>query len=122
MKIRYIKLTGGCMRPLLKDGDFCLIQPPEKKLRVGDIVLYSCYGKNFLHRIVKIEDGYIVVLDDCGICQPVKIPYKLVIGVYRNLLSGFIGYIYHIIVRQLFILFRKLKNFFSLKYLKTRVE
>lgn len=109
MKVYLVKLTGGCMRPLLKSGDMCFIFP-KKKISVGDVVLYKYCGQAFLHRVIKVLKEDIVVLDDCGICEPVRISKDYVVGIYPSIFSGWLGYAYHLVVRNLFIIVRKLKN------------
>ncbi|MFN3551057.1 MAG: S24/S26 family peptidase [Endomicrobiia bacterium] len=110
MNLFFIKLNGGCMRPLLRDGDIVLVVPWKKKLRVGDIVLYKLNGQLFLHRVVRVFLQNIVVNDDCGITSYVNVQLKNVIGIYPTILSGFLGYIYHILVKSVYITFRLVKK------------
>lgn len=117
MDVLFIKLTGGCMRPLLKNGRIIPILC-NKKIRLGDIVLYKKQNKLFLHRVVKISSQKIIVEDDCGVTSCVDVAYNEVVGVYPTFFSGVVGFIYHIITKNLYILFRNFKNFFIFKNLR----
>lgn len=112
MKIYFVKLTGGCMRPLLRSGMVCAIYP-AKKISVGDIILYEHYGQKFLHRVVKVLEESVVTTDDCGICGYITVSKNCIIGKYHSLFSGFVGYLYHIITRKFFVIGREIKKFLS---------
>ncbi|MCX7956951.1 MAG: hypothetical protein N2643_03535 [Endomicrobia bacterium] len=109
MSVLFIKLKGGCMRPLLKTGQivpiFLNVSP-----KIGDIILYKTHNSFFLHRVVKIFPKYIVVSDDCGITFYNIVAKDDVIGVYHSMLSGILGYLYHIVVKNSFIFLRFVKN------------
>lgn len=113
MKVLFVKLNGGCMRPLLKNGQVVVVTSPEKKLKVGDVILYKIDNKFFLHRIVKLSEKNIIVTDDCGITSYVSIPYDNVVGVYPTILSGFVGFVYHIFARTIYKTLRFVKRLFS---------
>ncbi len=110
MKIVVVKLAGGCMRPLLRNGQTVLIIPPRKKLYLGDLVLYKIAEQLFLHRVVKLSSQSVVVNDDCGITSYITVPLKDVIGICPTILSGFLGYIYHIFIRTIYTTFRWIKK------------
>lgn len=110
MNIIPVKLVGGCMRPLLKNGD-CVFVVKTKDVRLGDIILFELEDKNFLHRVVKVlKNGY-VVLDDFGITQKIFVPKENVVGKYPTIFSGYLGLVYHIIVKNTFLVLRYFKNF-----------
>lgn len=113
MKVLFVKLNGGCMRPLLKNGQVVVVTSPEKKLKVGDVILYNIGNKFFLHRIVKLTPQNITVTDDCGITSYVSIPYDNVVGIYPTVFSGFVGFVYHILIRTIYKILRFIKRLFS---------
>lgn len=109
------------MRPLLKSGQ---VVPtlPCKTFRRGDIVFYKKNGKLFLHRIIKLLEKGVVVTDDCGITDYIYIPYQDIFGIYPTILRGFIGFVYHILIRNLYICFRRIKKIYLKKFFgNTRV-
>lgn len=99
------------MRPLLKDGEIIFVKE-TKKIFVGDIVLYHLNNKKYLHRVVKIEGDKLTVCDDVGITSETKISYSNVLGIYRTIFSGLIGFLYHKIVRFMYLNFRRIKQWF----------
>jgi len=109
-KIKVYKTTGGCMRPLIKSSEFIFVLP-QKKIRCGDVILYKFFGDIYLHRVKKIIGDKIILVDDAGVISPVQISINDVVGVYPVVLSGTIGYIYNLIIRNLFSFCRRLKNF-----------
>ncbi|MCM8832114.1 MAG: S24/S26 family peptidase [Candidatus Omnitrophica bacterium] len=115
MNLLYVRLKGGCMRPLLIDEQVVLILPLYKKVKPGDVVLYRLEGQLFLHRVVKLSSKSMFVEDDSGITCRVVVPLKDVLGIYPTILSGFLGYIYHILVRTVYITFRSVKKLFLQK-------
>ncbi len=113
--VTFIKTSGGCMRPLIKNGDVvCIVK--KNRYCLGDVVLYEINGQKFLHRIIKIlpKDEYIVC-DDMGITSPMKISYKNVLGYYPTFLSGLLGWIYHVFLKIAILLKRK---FFKIFYIR----
>lgn len=120
MKILFVKLTGGCMRPFLKNGQVVYVNLSKKKLKVGDVILYKIDNKFFLHRIVKLSPQNITVTDDSGITSYVSLPYDNVVGVYPTIFSGFIGYIYHIFIRTIYKTLRFIKKLFLYKIFQNR--
>jgi len=110
--VTFIKTSGGCMRPLIKNGEVvCIVK--KKRYCLGDVVLYEINGQKFLHRIIKIlpKDEYIVC-DDMGITSPMKISYKNVLGYYPTFLSGLLGWIYHVFLKIAIVLKRKFFKIF----------
>jgi len=71
----FIKTSGGCMRPLIKNGEVVRIVK-KNRYCLGDVVLYEINGQKFLHRIIKIlPNKKYVVCDDTGITEPVEISF-----------------------------------------------
>lgn len=112
MKGLFIKVSGGCMRPLIKDGYIVEILP-KKKVTCGDIVLYRTEYGNFLHRIIKLHSNKIVVCDDTGVTCPIEISPEQIIGVYPTIFNRFLGILYHYCVKHFFILGRFIKSLFK---------
>ncbi len=110
MKGLFIKVSGGCMRPLIKDGSIIEVLP-LKKVYCGDIVLYRTEYGNFLHRIIKFSSEKILVCDDIGITYPTEVSFNQIIGVYPTVFNGTLGILYHYFVRTVFIYGRSIKNF-----------
>lgn len=48
-----LRVAGGSMEPLIRDGDRVDIEPaaPER-VAVGDVILFSLAGRLFLHRVI----------------------------------------------------------------------
>jgi hypothetical protein len=81
-KVRY-RLAGNCMAPILKDGDFLLIEHGNKDIRLGDIVLYHTREKDYAHRVVKIEDcerGLYTLKPDRTVKVDLSVPKEKIIG------------------------------------------
>ena len=105
----FIKTSGGCMRPLIKNGDVVRIVK-KNRYCLGDVVLYEINGQKFLHRIIKIlSNKKYVVCDDTGITEPVEINFDNIIGFYPNIFNGVLGYVYYIVIKTIFCIARKIK-------------
>jgi len=68
------KICGNSMRPLIKDGDYLIVNPVNH-LKLGDIVLFiSADDRLVVHRISKIKDNFIITKGDayCGYDCPIK--------------------------------------------------
>lgn len=61
-----VPVTGGSMVPFLHSGDAVYLDPPPKRLRRGDIVLYTRQNGDYvLHRIRSVyPDGSLIVVGD----------------------------------------------------------
>lgn len=84
------KARGSSMRPFVKDGDVVEIQPKEAgKIKNGDIVLFNNGSDALcLHRVIKIENGVLLIKGDAsrnidGATDPGKVIGKL-ISIERN--------------------------------------
>lgn len=114
MKGFFVRTVGGCMRPLVKSGDIVYIEKKQKYC-LGDVVLYEIKNQKFLHRIVKsLPDKKYIVCDDVGITSPMVIFSYNILGFYPTIFNGIIGYLYHVLIRLIFVFGRKIKNFFKI--------
>ena len=61
-----VPVTGGSMVPFLHNGDTVYLNAPDKKLKKGDVVLYTrSNGDYVLHRIRKVNrDGSFIMVGD----------------------------------------------------------
>src|SRR6187399_497338 len=61
----YAIIVGSSMEPKLHRGDLAVVRKQDV-YRAGDVVLYDSreLGSKVLHRIVRVEDGRIVVKGD----------------------------------------------------------
>ncbi len=107
--MKIIEVKGGCMRPIIRSGQIVFCKKVGK-VRPGDIVLYKKGDRKYLHRVIKICGDKLVVGDDCGILSYHEIFVKQVEGKCFTIFNGFIGLVYHCVIRTIFIVFRKLKN------------
>ncbi len=109
MKNLVVKTVGGCMRPLISDGNIVFIRK-KNNYRIGDIVLYEINSEKFLHRITKVlPNKRYVVCDDTATTLPVEIGFENIIGFYPNIFNGLFGYFYHIVIRTIFLI-KKIAN------------
>jgi hypothetical protein len=105
----FIKTSGGCMRPLIKNGVVVRIVK-KNRYCLGDVVLYEINSQKFLHRIIKVlPNKKYVVCDDTGITEPVEISFDNIIGFYPNIFNGVLGYVYYIVIKTTFCIARKIK-------------
>ena len=107
----FIKASGGCMRPLIKNGDVIFVRK-KFNYRLGDIVLYEINGQKFLHRIIKVLNKNYIVCDDTGTTEPVEIGINNILGFYPTIFSNFLGFVYHKVVKIIFCIGRRIKNLF----------
>jgi hypothetical protein len=107
----FIKTSGGCMRPLIKNGEVvCIVK--KNRYCLGDVVLYEINSQKFLHRIIKVlPNKKYVVCDDTGITEPVEISFDNIIGFYPNVFNGVLGFVYYLNIKKFFYVARKIKNF-----------
>jgi hypothetical protein len=107
----FIKTSGGCMRPLIKNGEVVRIVK-KNRYCLGDVVLYEINGQKFLHRIIKVlSNKKYIVCDDTGITEPIEISFDNIIGFYPNIFSGVLGFVYYLNIKKFFYVARKIKNF-----------
>ncbi|MBI5243708.1 MAG: S24/S26 family peptidase [Elusimicrobia bacterium] len=76
------RLEGGCMRPLLRDGELLPIREARgENVRRGDMALYRIEGKRLLHRVWRSDAESLWLKDDAGTVELHRIPRRLVLGV-----------------------------------------
>jgi signal peptidase I len=73
--LRIAHTSGISMEPAYKDGDVVLIKDAsESDLHVGDIVIFSALGQQFMHRIIEQRTGpdgeLIVVTQGDNVARP----------------------------------------------------
>lgn len=76
-----IRISGSCMSPILKDGEFVRVHPCEK-YDIGDIVLCSdTKGILYIHRIHKIVGNKYITKADNNLGEDADpISYNMVFG------------------------------------------
>jgi hypothetical protein len=103
-----VKTAGGSMRPLIKNGDFVMIETGVKQYHPGDAVLYELAGQKFIHRISKIHDGHITIIDDAGVIFEHQIPISCLIGRQVTFINGQIGVIYNKTIKIAYFIYKNL--------------
>jgi hypothetical protein len=84
-----LKIKGGSMSPLLKDGltQVDLSSPLNKEIKPGALVLFK-YGEGFiLHRIIRRKNNNLVIRGDNLFQSQEKAEIKDVIGIVRNIVN-----------------------------------
>lgn len=95
------------MRPLLKDGSIINVCPAER-YAPGDVVAYRYENKNYVHRIKRIENNRIFILDDVNITDGHWIRKSDIMGKVPGILrAGKSGLVWNIFARNFYSLFRK---------------
>lgn len=73
------------MLPFLQENrDFVVLQPLEDELSVGDIVLYKRGNGYFLHRVVKIQNGFFTIMGDNELNPDKGISKESIVAVVNN--------------------------------------
>lgn len=75
-----VPVTGRSMCPFLYPGDTAYLDLPDKKLKKGDIVLFTRpNGQYILHRIVGVREdgGYLLLGDGQLVPEPVMDPSRI---------------------------------------------
>lgn len=57
---------GGSMTGIINDGDLVVVEPPKGMPAVGDIVLCSVRGRQYVHLIKKAENGFLLIGNNRG--------------------------------------------------------
>ena len=74
-------LQGGCMRPLLRNGEVLPILAADGgKVGPGDVVLYRIGEKRLLHRVWRGDSKSLWMKDDTGSVDLHRIPRRRVLG------------------------------------------
>lgn len=75
-----IKVSGGCMEPLLRPGDSMKVVE-AKSFHIGEICLFEMPGEGLaMHRIIAMTPGMVVMKGDCSSRHEV-IPLYAIVGV-----------------------------------------
>ncbi|MFA6317940.1 MAG: hypothetical protein WC943_11015 [Elusimicrobiota bacterium] len=110
----FFRLEGGCMRPLLKNGEVLAIrETAAEALRPGDLALYETGDKRMLHRVWWKGRGKVWLKDDTGTVSLHKVPDRKVLGVPVGggpLCRGWTGLAYGLASTAVFIVGRGLKR------------
>ncbi|MFC2061568.1 S24/S26 family peptidase, partial [Elusimicrobiota bacterium] len=113
MKINWLKLRGGSMRPVLKEGDIVPVNEDKKDYHSGDVVAYRIKDKNYIHRILKREGEYYLMKDDANLSDGHWVGKSDIMGkVDGGLFSGTAGRIWGLFIRKFYYLARKIKKIF----------
>lgn len=76
----WLRVQGKSMRPFLREGRDTVVFSKPERLKVGDIVVFMRNGYYIMHRIIKIENGYISTLGDNLKTPEEKIPVENVVA------------------------------------------
>ncbi|GEM_PF-2670696 len=81
----YLKVFGGSMSPVIKDGSVVKVCK-AKKVKTGDIVCYRSGDWFLVHRVKSVdkEKGYLLVEGDSRDCVVHKIRKSSVIGLIKE--------------------------------------
>ncbi len=112
----FTRLEGGCMRPLLRDGDIVPVRGVlPAGVGAGDIVLYRRSGKAHLHRVWWRSGGNLWIKDDAAIVGLHRIKAAEVLGVLDgpgSFRKGWAGLAFSLAANGMFFLGRLLKGLF----------
>lgn len=81
-------VLSGSMEPTIATNDLVFIKK-TKDIEVGDIVLFKSGNSNVLHRIIKIEDSFLITKGDANNTEDDPIDINKVIGIYIGRIPGF---------------------------------
>ena len=113
-KVRYTRLEGGCMRPLLRTGDVVPVRRiPPWRIRPGDIALYRSEGKQYLHRVWWRRGGMLWIKDDAALVGLHRVQAERIKGVLDDgglFRRGWSGLLFSLASNGVFLLGRLLKG------------
>ncbi len=61
--MKAIKVYGTSCLPFIKSGDVVFYKR-EGKIKKGDFVVYFFGGKKYIHRVLKVEDDFLLIAND----------------------------------------------------------
>lgn len=73
-----ISVSGYSMQPLINDGDMILLTYSPKYV-VGDVIVFEYEGNILVHRILKIDNGYVCCKGDNSF-RLEKVAFSEIIG------------------------------------------
>ena len=88
-------VRSGSMRPVLAPGDLIIVNPLDKDIKVGDVIVYKRPNGNYLviHRVYKIAENEIWTKGDHNCCpDPYRIDKEDIIGKWIGIKIPYIGY------------------------------
>ena len=88
-------VRSGSMQPILQPGDLIVINPFNKNVETGDVIVYKRPNMNYLvvHRVYKITKDGIWTKGDHNCCpDPYYISSKDIIGKWTGVKVPLIGY------------------------------
>ena len=107
-------LKGGCMRPLIRDGEILPIRPAGGvEAGLGDVILYRNDEKTHVHRVWWRAGESLWVKDDTGTVALHKVPQSAVLGILderRPLSRGWLGLSYSMGTTFVFMLARFIRK------------
>ena len=113
-EITFFNLEGGCMRPLLQNGEILPVRAIEAgAASIGDVVLYRIGAKKMLHRIWWMDRRGVWIKDDTGTVDIHRIPRRFVLGILearRPLSRGVLGLLYALLNTAFFIAARSVSK------------
>jgi signal peptidase I len=86
-KLQLYTLHGGSMYPTLRDGDKVLAIPP-RHLKRGDVVIFRRNAAMIAHRIVSLDEHFIITRGDHTIHEDKRISREEVVGIVRYVIRG----------------------------------
>lgn len=102
-KFRVYKIVSGSMRPYLNVNDIVIVKE-QNDYKINDVVTYKVDNMYITHRIVEVDNNYIVTKGDVNNVVDNKITKNQIIGkvIYRFKIFSFISKIF---TKPLFLLF-----------------
>ncbi len=90
-----LEVVSGSMEPTIHVGDFIVVKTDHYQYKENDIVtFYDVNGSFVTHRLISIQDGYMVTKGDANNTEDEKMPLDSIIGVYAFKMNA-LGTIFH---------------------------
>lgn len=92
---RTFSIASGSMIPYLEINDLILIKSTDN-IKVNDVITYKFNNDYITHRILEINDDYIVVKGDANNTEDAPIKKEQIVGklIYKFRFLGFINYLF----------------------------
>lgn len=90
---RIYRIVSGSMSPTININDIVIIKSQDN-YKIGDIVTYKIDNEFITHRIILVEDNYVITKGDANNVCDDKIDKKNIIGkvVYQSRIFKFLYY------------------------------
>ena len=85
---RLVTVVGHSMNPTFLDGDTLIVDPPQRPLHIGDVVVYPHRGKLVVHRVIECLEDRLICAGDASWALKEEVAPDDVIGVVRCVLRG----------------------------------